>query len=462
MMDIIFRLCVGLLVWLAAMTGTTYNEINVIIFCVIWPLFTLGLVALCLVQRAQIRRLRRLALPDRKGEGEKMNHVRPAVTKAMTICMRLLIWLAYAAFAMAVAPVSAWVLWHAVTWVGTCLSLLGLVTVILPLVWRRLGTTHSRRLCLRWGTLIFYVTVLALIGFQVPSGRPRPESPIQHRFSKGPIPFPQYSPFNVIPESEQFNMGFLVMPFLDSEFTFAQAGQVSGPTRALYREMEADPDCHALGSAMVWAYPELWGESPDVGHYYLYVPKHRQPGPIPAMVFLHGSLGNFKPYTWILSHLAEKHGMVIISPSFGMGNWHLPESRQVVERALEDAARVTEIDRSRVYLAGISNGGLGVSQVADALPDRFCGLIFISAVFDREIAAPHFLKQWQGRPVLVLAGEKDERIPFSWTQEQAALLKAGKVKVTVKSYPGEDHFLFFTHWKDLVETMSTWMDSPAP
>ena len=72
MVDSIFQGCVDLLLWLAAMTGTTYKEINVIIFCVIWPLLTLGLVALCLVQRAQIRRLRRLALPNRTGAGEKM------------------------------------------------------------------------------------------------------------------------------------------------------------------------------------------------------------------------------------------------------------------------------------------------------------------------------------------------------------------------------------------------------
>jgi len=59
--DRVFHWCVDLLVWLAGVTGTTYNEINVIIFCVIWPLFTVGLVALCVVQRAQIRRLRRAA-----------------------------------------------------------------------------------------------------------------------------------------------------------------------------------------------------------------------------------------------------------------------------------------------------------------------------------------------------------------------------------------------------------------
>ena len=71
MADNIFQWCVDLLLWLAAMTGTTYKEINVIIFCVIWPLLTLGLVALCLVQWAQIRRLRRLALLEREGAREK-------------------------------------------------------------------------------------------------------------------------------------------------------------------------------------------------------------------------------------------------------------------------------------------------------------------------------------------------------------------------------------------------------
>jgi hypothetical protein len=59
--DRVFQWCVALLVWLAGVTGTTYKEINVIIFCVIWPLLTIGLIGLCIFQRAQIRRLRQLA-----------------------------------------------------------------------------------------------------------------------------------------------------------------------------------------------------------------------------------------------------------------------------------------------------------------------------------------------------------------------------------------------------------------
>lgn len=39
-MDTVFDACVQLLLWLAALTGATYKQINVIIFCVLWPALT--------------------------------------------------------------------------------------------------------------------------------------------------------------------------------------------------------------------------------------------------------------------------------------------------------------------------------------------------------------------------------------------------------------------------------------
>jgi hypothetical protein len=58
-MDAIFDLCVVFLLWLGRVTGTTYKQINVLIFCILWPLFTLGLMVLCGYQRRVIRQLRR-------------------------------------------------------------------------------------------------------------------------------------------------------------------------------------------------------------------------------------------------------------------------------------------------------------------------------------------------------------------------------------------------------------------
>jgi hypothetical protein len=71
MVDKIFQWCVNLLGWLAGATGTTYKQINVIIFCVIWPLLTIALVALCLIQRARIKRLREQMRTGKKEPRDK-------------------------------------------------------------------------------------------------------------------------------------------------------------------------------------------------------------------------------------------------------------------------------------------------------------------------------------------------------------------------------------------------------
>lgn len=54
MMNEIFDACVRLLVWLAALTGTTYEEINVIIFVILEPIFILVLIVYISMLRRQI------------------------------------------------------------------------------------------------------------------------------------------------------------------------------------------------------------------------------------------------------------------------------------------------------------------------------------------------------------------------------------------------------------------------
>lgn len=58
MIDRIFGLCVEFLVWLGSLLGMSYNAVNVWIFCVIWPVLTLFLVAIVIVQRRKIARLK--------------------------------------------------------------------------------------------------------------------------------------------------------------------------------------------------------------------------------------------------------------------------------------------------------------------------------------------------------------------------------------------------------------------
>jgi pimeloyl-ACP methyl ester carboxylesterase len=149
--------------------------------------------------------------------------------------------------------------------------------------------------------------------------------------------------------------------------------------------------------------------------------------------------------------------MVVIAPSFGFGNWDRAGMASVLQ-ALDDAATVVDINQDRVYLAGLSNGGLGVSQLAVAAPGRFRGLIFISPVMATEIADGRaFQDAWRDRPVLLVTGEADRRIPVSYVRQRAAKLRAGGVQVTEVTYPNEDHFLFFSQPERVLGDISRWL-----
>lgn len=355
---------------------------------------------------------------------------------------------------------STWLLVQAQSWTGRALAGLGFAAIILPVAAtlarrpeKRHGLWHAVTIVTAVGALALLATILQ----NVPSGIVPPQSPVRHHFTT-PTQFPRYSPANIVPEIEQINLGFLLMPYLDPILTRQQASRVSEFTLELYREMEREADFQRLGSAMRFSYAGLLGQSPDAGHYYLYVPRNRGEGPLPAFVFLHGSAGNFKAYTWLWSKLAEEEGMIVIAPSFGFGNWRRPGGAASVLRALDDAATLVEIDEERVFLAGLSNGGLGVSQLAAQAPDRFAGLIFLSPVMDtRVLESGAFLQGWQSRPVLVLTGEDDRRIPYEYVQRHARLLAKAGVRVTEIAYPGEDHFLIFSRPEQVIQDVSEWL-----
>ena len=56
-MDAIFDWCVAVLVYFAEVFGITYKEINVWVFVMIWPIISVVLVVIIVMQQAHIRRL---------------------------------------------------------------------------------------------------------------------------------------------------------------------------------------------------------------------------------------------------------------------------------------------------------------------------------------------------------------------------------------------------------------------
>ena len=57
MIDYLFYLCVDILVWLAELTGTTYELINILIFVIGYPLFLILLLIIIYFQHKKIKNI---------------------------------------------------------------------------------------------------------------------------------------------------------------------------------------------------------------------------------------------------------------------------------------------------------------------------------------------------------------------------------------------------------------------
>jgi pimeloyl-ACP methyl ester carboxylesterase len=360
-----------------------------------------------------------------------------------------------------IAPLSFWMLFNGQTWIGKGIGVIGLLSMLLPFLflrwYQRRGTQKM------WGWSLAFVG-LVIVGFvtavfiAAPSGTPDPDSPVQHRFANDDAKFSRFALTNVIPEVEQINLGFFLMSFVDPYLDAAQVDRVAPFTLALYHDMAQDPNFHDLGSVMGLAYIDLFGFPSDAGHYYLYVPQQAGEEPLPALIFLHGSVGNFKTYTWVLSQFAEETGFVIIAPSYGFGSWDEAGAASVL-RVFADAQEVVDIDENRIFLAGLSNGGLGLSQLAETHPEMFQGLIFFSPVMNTSIVdGSSFQTAWANRPVLVITGTDDRRIPLAYVETRVDKMAAGGVDVSSVIVPDEDHFLFFSQPDRIVNEMTRWLE----
>ena len=362
-------------------------------------------------------------------------------------------------WSVAVCPISALLLAVAVTFEGRAFATGAILIGLAPLLaWLNPENKWWRRGAL--ASLLLWIGIAIWLARVSPDGKPHAGARVENRYAGGGWQYQEQALGALLPEVDQFMLGFRLVPFVDALFNQGQAGPLIRDTREIYQELEADPDFHALGSVMPIAYNEIWGLPFDQGHYFLYVPRSLdRKTPAPVLVFLHGSGGNFKSYTWLLSKIADEQGMVIIAPSCGIGNWAAPRAPQMVVEALDDAAKVVALDMSRVHLAGLSNGGLGVTRtVASSYADRFRSLILFSPVCDDQaLNSTAFAEGWRGKPVLVISGEQDDRVPIDYVRQCAEAMRADGVNVQLNVYPGANHFLLFSHREQWPGEVSEWV-----
>jgi predicted esterase len=273
-------------------------------------------------------------------------------------------------------------------------------------------------------------------------GSPRPARIAAQAIShfSGAYAYPRFSIANVVPELDQVKFGTYLVPFVDPLISNADAARLRASAMQVYRAAEADPQFNQMGSAMQYAYRDV-----DSGHLFAYSPVRDSGEKLPVLLFLHGSGGNFKVYTHMLKTVADRNHMVVVSPSFGFGNWQEAGGTAAIERARQFAITQLGGDASKVLLVGLSNGGRGVTRAIAEHGDAYAGVFFLSAVVEPAVVLrPEFGAHVRGKCTGLVYGEQDDRIPAEYMENAIAQVKAAGAKVITHPYANRDHFLFFT------------------
>ena len=254
---------------------------------------------------------------------------------------------------------------------------------------------------------------------------------------------------NLVPEVDQFTLGSYLVPFIDPVIDRPQSARIRGLFQTVYDELAADPAFSRAGSTMNVAYGEIWGFEPRNAHLYRY-PLAEKDWILrrPVLLFLHGSGGNFLGYLWVLKRFADTRGWTVIAPDNAFGFWRPEDTRTVVGRALKYIEAQEDLDASRIVIAGLSNGGLGLEQALSFWPRTFEAAVLLSGVPTGNTAATPTDLPW-----FVLHGDADKRIPIQHIDQAVATLRKAGATIERRVIPG-DHFIFFERQDAVLEILT--------
>lgn len=177
--------------------------------------------------------------------------------------------------------------------------------------------------------------------------------------------------------------------------------------------------------------------------YAVYVPAEYDPAsPQPTIVFLngHGECGTdglhqiTQGLGTAVMRSAEEWPFLVIFPQKQEFEANWEEEEEMVLAIIEQTREEYNVDASRFYLTGISQGGHGTWAIASEHPDLFAAIAPICGWGSEEMA-----KKLVSMPIWAFHGDVDSAVPVERSLKMAEYLKAagGDCKLTI--YPGVDH-----------------------
>ncbi|HEX4486031.1 MAG TPA: prolyl oligopeptidase family serine peptidase [Terriglobales bacterium] len=175
--------------------------------------------------------------------------------------------------------------------------------------------------------------------------------------------------------------------------------------------------------------------------YILHVPKdYRGDRPFPLIIYLSGGAGLAIDAANSSEDVIAPTGYLALYPQAG-DMWWNDDIRDKFASLFDETLDTLNVDRSRIYITGFSNGGTGALYYASLWPKRFAAVVTMMGAGVCMPEVSRRLSEARDIPTLLLHGDKDPIIPVSCSRDTFnALKKASKnVPPQLKIFPGKGH-----------------------
>jgi len=215
---------------------------------------------------------------------------------------------------------------------------------------------------------------------------------------------------------------------------FVQDGEtVVGPADTLQR-------VPGVGVSVGFVHRQRIGKRSD---YSVYIPENYTAARRwPLIICLHGGYGEGSEYIWTWLRPARACGYILLSPKSLDVTWTMTansiDTRSILTM-LEELAGEYSIDNSRVYLTGLSDGGIMTYLLGIERHELFGGISPIAGALHPMVDP--LLRARVGRelPIFVIHGAHDFIFPVTFTRQTNDLLKSLGYKLRYEELPDWGH-----------------------
>ena len=205
------------------------------------------------------------------------------------------------------------------------------------------------------------------------------------------------------------------------------------------------------------------GSSGDSLNYQILKPRNFNPKKkYPLVVFLHGSGGrgpaNIRnvvdasiPARLTSDDVYGKYDAFYLVPqcpgpnTWGQGDWlnerssssgraPRPSVQDILYELIDDTIANNSIDTRRLYITGLSMGGMGTFSAVSARPDFWAASAPVCGGWDPADGA-----SFKGTPTRVYHGDEDQAVDVQYSRDMFAAIEAAGGDVDYTEYPGVGH-----------------------